>query len=493
MRSVAALCIVCAAGLLARPAAAAPCPPAAYLTFEEGRLAAVDWVTATPAHVHTRSELTQSAVIDSTVGVRDDGSVSKASTTLTMAGSPTGSAVVRTYPRGTVYWSDMVPSSLQQAIDRARSIGGAEARVRGASLFSSASGEIEVDRVDATDWTVAYHGKKYLVLTDTASCVVAASLPAFGVTIERRPSYPATAYPMWAPYAAPPDRAYASDDVVIPASEGIKLAGTLTRPARRGRAPAAILITGLSPHERNNGVPPWMPLRDIADSLTRAGFAVLRVDDRGEGASGGDNATWTTAAKAEDVRAEADWLAGQHGIDPKRVVLVGYSEGGLIAPMVAAGDPAIAGIVTLGGPGVSGIDVARYQTEARVDADPTIAPAGREREVEKQLAEPLTPHESSYMRIDPLTYARRVRCPALIIQGGTDLDIPMRSAERLADAMRSGGDADVTVRFFPNISHSLLPDANGVDTAWVTLPAFVTSPDVLLTITDWVSHRMLRS
>lgn len=222
----------------------------------------------------------------------------------------------------------------------------------------------------------------------------------------------------------------------------------------------------------------------------RAGFAVLRVDDRGEGSSGGDNDTWTTLAKANDVRTEATWLASQPGIDPKRIMLVGYSEGGLIAPIVAADDPTIAAIVTLGGPGVSGIDVARYQTQARVDADPTVAPADREREIEKQLAEPLSTHESSYMRTDPLAYARRVRCPAFVIQGGTDLDIPMRSAERIADAMRANGNEDVTVRFFPNVSHSLLPDANGVDTGWVTLPAFITSPPILEAVTGWAERRL---
>jgi dienelactone hydrolase len=79
------------------------------------------------------------------------------------------------------------------------------------------------------------------------------------------------------------------------------LAGTLTTPQPKGRVPAAILITGLSKHERNNGDPPWMPFRDIADALTRAGIAVLRVDDRGVGKSTGDQSKWTSFDKANDV------------------------------------------------------------------------------------------------------------------------------------------------------------------------------------------------
>ncbi|HET9342361.1 MAG TPA: alpha/beta fold hydrolase [Candidatus Eremiobacteraceae bacterium] len=487
MKILAALII--SMGCLYTAALASPCPSSVLLTYEQGTLAGVDWVDESATRSHSRSELTRSAVIDSTINLRDDRSTANSSTTLTMAGSPTSKPVVRDFPPGTIAWSDMVPSSIQQAIERALVLHQPSVEVPAASLFSTASGGVAVDRIDATDWTVAYHSKKYLVLTDAAGCVVSASLADFGVTIERRSSFAPSEYTLWPPYAAPPDRAYGVSSVTIPASGGATLAGTLTRPLHARLVPGAVLITGLSPHERNNGEPPWMPLRDIADALTRAGFAVLRVDDRGVGESTGDNKSWTTFKKAADVRTEAHWLASQRGIDPKRIMLVGYSEGGLIAPMVAADDPSIAAIVTLAGPGVSGMDVARYQTEARVDADPTIAAADRERQIEAQLAEPLSPHESSYMSIDPLTYAHRVRCPALIIQGSTDLDVPVRSAERIAAAMRANGDADVTVRLFPDISHSLLPDVAGVDTGWATLPAFLTSPQILQTVSAWaVKH-----
>ena len=89
-----------------------------------------------------------------------------------------------------------------------------------------------------------------------------------------------------------------------------------------------------------------MPFRDIADTLTRAGIAVLRVDDRGVGKSSGDNAKFTSFNKADDVHTEVAWLRKQNGILASRIMLVGYSEGGLIAPMVAAKDPAIAALVT---------------------------------------------------------------------------------------------------------------------------------------------------
>jgi dipeptidyl aminopeptidase/acylaminoacyl peptidase len=251
-----------------------------------------------------------------------------------------------------------------------------------------------------------------------------------------------------------------------------------------------VLITGLSAHLRNNGTPPWMPLRDVADALTRRGIAVLRVDDRGVGASTGDRATSTTFDEADDVRTEVAWLRKRKGIEGRRLALVGYSEGGLIAPMVAAGDSALAGIVTMAGPGVSGPEVARYQIEAAVMRDSSIAPAAREAEVAKQLADSLTARETSYLSIDPMAYARRVRCPALILHGAADLHVPPRSAERLATAMREGGNHDVTVRIFPGLSHSFLPDPWGLSSGWASLPGFMTSPQVLEAIAEWASVRL---
>jgi uncharacterized protein len=253
------------------------------------------------------------------------------------------------------------------------------------------------------------------------------------------------------------------------------------------------LITGLSPHERNNGAAPWMPFRDIADALTRAGIAVLRVDDRGIGKSTGDNAKLTVSDKAEDVRTEVAWLRAQTGIDPRRILLVGYSEGGLIAPMVVAKDPSIAGIITLAGPGVTGMEVARYQVEQPILRNPGVLEADRQKEFSKSLAEALkdlSPHETSFLAADPIQYDRQVRCPALVIQGGADATVPVRSAERIAAAMREAGNLDVTVRIFPGVSHSLLPDPGGLPGGWGALPAFLTAPDLLDELTRWSVARL---
>ena len=463
------------------------CPSATYLTLQAGRVVAVNWLQYAPGTVHTVSILNQSRILDATIDIREDQTSGNSSVVLSVPGEKPDDPKIRQLGMGAIYWSDMIASSVAQAVARARVLNEPIVRIPAASLFTDSRGEVEVEQIDPTDWKVVYHNKKYFVFTDRMGCMLSATLPDYGVTIERRLEFARSEYPLWTPYGAPPDNAYIARDVKIKAIQGHTLAGTLTLPRNGKKLPAAVLITGLSPSERNGGLPPWMPFRDIADILTRAGIAVLRVDDRGIGQSTGDHSPSTTFDEANDVSTEVAWLRKQTMIDQRRIILIGYSEGGLIATMVASRDRAIAGIVSLAGSGVSGDQLAREQTEQAVVRDPTIAVADRDHEIERRLAEPQTPREKSFLAIDPLEFALRVKCPALIIQGGADITVPIRSAERLASAMRANGNEDVTAMIVPGTSHSLLPDPIGLSTEWVWLPAFVTSPDVLGALADWAS------
>ncbi|MGA7312433.1 MAG: alpha/beta fold hydrolase [Silvibacterium sp.] len=466
------------------------CSPAAFLILEQGSLAGVDWVEYRNNQVHTRSVLMQSLAIDATIDLRADGTSSHSSVILTNAGEEPGKPIARDLGDSAIYLSDMIVGSVEQAVARARVLNQPDSHVLATSLYRDSPVDVLVHKIDAVDWKVSFRNKTYRVLTDHEGCMLAATLPEYGVVIERRANFSQSQYPLWPPYAAPPDGAYAISEAKIPTPQGHVLAATLTRPAASRPVPGAILITGLSPSERNGGIPPWMPLRDIADALTRAGIAVLRVDDRGIGASTGDHGPSTTYDEADDVQTEVAWLRSQPRIDPKRVALVGYSEGGLIAAMIASKDPQIAAVVSLDGTGVPGEQLAREQIEQTVLHDASIQAADREKEVERQLAEPMTPRERIFLTIDPLLYANRVRCPALILQGGSDITVPIRSAEKLATAMRSNGNPDVVVRIIPGVSHSLLPDPEGAGSGWVYLPAFQTSPQVLETMTKWLYARL---
>jgi pimeloyl-ACP methyl ester carboxylesterase len=469
------------------------CAPAAFLILEQGKLAGADWVEYSANQVHTRTILTQSIVIDATIDLRPDQTAAHSSVVLTNAGEAPQTPKTRDLGQGAIYLSDMMVSSLEQAVARARVINQPVSHVFATSLYRDSPTDILVERVDATDWTVTLRNKIYRVLTDGHGCMLSATLPEYGVVIERRTDFSAAQYPLWPPYAAPPDGAYRASDASIRAPQGHSLAGTLTMPLHGELVPAAVLITGLSPAERNGGMPPWMPLRDLADALTRAGIAVLRVDDRGIGKSTGDHAPSTTYDEADDAQAEVAWLRAQPGIDPKRIALVGYSEGSLIDLIVASKDPSIAAIISLDGTGVPGVQLAREQTEQAVLHDPSLPAAEREKEVEKELAEPLTPRERVFLTIDPLLYAGRVHCPTLILHGGADITVPIRSAEKIASAIRSNGNSDVTVRIIPGVSHSLLPDPVGPGSGWVYLPAFATSPQLLEVMTNWAATHLLTS
>lgn len=469
------------------------CEPAAFLILEQGKLAGVNWVEYRANQVHTRTILMQSSVIDATIDLRPDQTAAYSSVVLSKAGEVPEAPTTRDLGQGAIYLSDMIVSSLEQAVARARVLNQPVSHVLATSLYRDSPTDVLVERIDATDWTVTFRNKRYRVLTDEHGCMLSATLPEYGVVIERRTDFTAAQYPLWPAYAAPPDGAYRASDVSIQASGGHTLAGTLTMPLHGKPVPAVVLITGLGSAERNGGSPPWMPLRDLADALTRAGIAVLRVDDRGIGKSTGDHEPATTYDEADDVQTEVAWLRTQPGIDPKRIALVGYSEGSLIALMVASKDPSIAAVVSLDGSGVPGAQLAREQIEQNVLHDPSIAAADREKEIEKELAEPLTPRERVFLTIDPLMYAGRVRAPALILHGGSDITVPVRSAEKIANAIRSNGNADVTVRIIPGVSHSMLPDPAGPSSGWLYLPAFATSPQLLDVMTHWAATYLLAS
>src|SRR5690606_11980297 len=145
---------------------------------------------------------------------------------------------------------------------------------------------------------------------------------------------------------------YHSEDVTYenPAA-GVRLAGTFTRPREPGRYPAALLITGSGPQNRDEELMGHRPFLVLADHLTRRGIAVLRVDARGVGESTGDFHRATSADFASDVRAGVEYLKSRDDVDPAALGLIGHSEGGLIAPMVAVESDDVAWIVLMAGPG----------------------------------------------------------------------------------------------------------------------------------------------
>jgi len=157
---------------------------------------------------------------------------------------------------------------------------------------------------------------------------------------------------------------YKEEEVIYENKEaGITLAGTLTLPREPGPFPAVILISGSGAQDRDETIFGHKPFLVLSDYLTRLGIAVLRVDDRGEGGSTGGSLDDTSENFADDVIAGINYLKSRKDINPQKIGLIGHSEGGVIAPMVAAELPEIRYCVMLGGTGLKGEEVLLLQME----------------------------------------------------------------------------------------------------------------------------------
>jgi pimeloyl-ACP methyl ester carboxylesterase len=299
-------------------------------------------------------------------------------------------------------------------------------------------------------------------------------------------------------YSAPANAPYTAEEVVIRTPSGVRLSGTLTLPKARitGRASAVVTITGSGPEDRDESAPTirgYRPFRELADTLGRRGIAVLRLDDRGVGGSDPGPTTATSADYADDVRAAIAYLRSRDEIDGARIAIVGHSEGGMIAPMVAEADPRLRAIVLMASPGSRGRDILLSQQHYAVDTLAKLTGAARDDALARyrQNTDSLAaraPWMKWFLEHDPSAVARRVRTPVLILQGETDHQVPVPEAEKLASAFRAAGNPSVTVRLFPETNHLFVADKIG-GFSYEKLPSLAVRKDVLGSIADWLSER----
>jgi len=157
---------------------------------------------------------------------------------------------------------------------------------------------------------------------------------------------------------------YVQDEVTIyNRTEDFNLSGTLTHPEQDKliKTPCVILITGSGPQDRNEEILGHRPFLVLADQLTRSGYGVLRMDDRGTGKSEGVFNGATSKDFVTDIEAAIAFVKTLSYIDTQKIILMGHSEGGMIANMVAAKHPEVYGVISLAGPGVLGSDLLKEQ------------------------------------------------------------------------------------------------------------------------------------
>ena len=302
-------------------------------------------------------------------------------------------------------------------------------------------------------------------------------------------------------YSAPADAPYTAEDVTVPTPAGHTLAGTLTLPrgaSASRRVAAVVTVTGSGQQDRdeNLGLEGHRPFRQLADSLGRRGIAVLRMDDRGTGASTGTFRGATSADFAEDIRAGLAYLRTRPEIDAGRLAVLGHSEGALIAPMVAAKEPTLKAIVLMAGIARPGMGTLKYQMENLIRHDTTISAARRDSaiaaiptRIEAMMAR--DPWMKFFLLYDPSETARRVTTPVLILTGDRDQQaVPEQVPEQEA-AFKAAGNRDVTARVIPGVNHLFVSDSDGFPGNYAKLPPPVQiRQDVVGLVVDWLDSRL---
>ncbi|HEX7948301.1 MAG TPA: alpha/beta fold hydrolase, partial [Phenylobacterium sp.] len=321
---------------------------------------------------------------------------------------------------------------------------------------------------------------------------------------------------------------YRTEDVAVDSAPGVRLAGTLSAPQGKGPFPAVVMITGSGAQDRDEALFGHKPFLVIADALTRRGVAVLRLDDRGVFGSTGDFSKAVTADFAIDAEAAARYLRGRPDIDPRRVGLIGHSEGGVVAPMVAAADPKIAFAVLLAPPGAPlgqllaaqrlaiapsmGMDpkAAEAMNTAMIAALAAMQGARDDAEAEARATAALKAalpgvsdasinaqaktYSSNWMRqllaYDPRPNLRKMRIPVLAVIGSKDQQvIAAQNLPELREALK--GDPKATVLELPGLNHLLQTAPTGAPGEYADIDETV-APAALTLITDWVVKQTAR-
>jgi uncharacterized protein len=325
-------------------------------------------------------------------------------------------------------------------------------------------------------------------------------------------------------------RPYAERQVAFESAPGVRLAGTLTLPAERGPHPAVVLVGGTGAQDRDASIAGHRPFLVLADHLARQGIAVLRFDERGVGASSGRHDAATTLDFADDVTAAVSWLAAQAGVDARRIGVIGHSEGGMVAPLVATRTAAVAFLVLLAAPGVPMREIGVRQAEAVARAEgvpeadvaarvklsssilalfaeeldePTLkrrarpildegfagiplTPRMRAQQIELALAHYASPWAQFALRYDPAPALRRVRVPVLALHGA--LDVQIDAATNLAaitSALRAGGNPHVTAHALPGLNHLFQSARTGGLGEYAAIEETF-SPAALRLVSEWV-------
>jgi pimeloyl-ACP methyl ester carboxylesterase len=309
------------------------------------------------------------------------------------------------------------------------------------------------------------------------------------------------------------------DEAVVIPAVGFSLGATITKPSSpaapasapgsgaAGRVPAVILLSGSGVGDRDGfaqGVP---TLAQLAGAIADAGFLAVRYDKRGFGQSGGRAESATIQDYAEDVRTVVRWLLQRKDIDPKRIAVVGHSEGAWVALLAAARERRISAVATIAGPATTGAELVLEQQQRALD-QMKLTPEERNKKValQKQIQSAVltgkgwelipkeerraadTPWFQSLLIFDPAKVIKDVKQPLFFVHGALDKQVPPGNADRLAEMARKQSDSDsIEVVVVRGVNHLLIPAFTGEVTEYASLTDRNVSKEVSGALTAWLT------
>jgi pimeloyl-ACP methyl ester carboxylesterase len=331
----------------------------------------------------------------------------------------------------------------------------------------------------------------------------------------RRPQNPKKPYP------------YEEEELTFTnARAGTTLAATLTVPRGAGPFPAAVLLAGSGPLDRDEADGGHKPFFVLADHLTRKGIAVLRYDKRGIGKSTGSYDDATTADFASDAEAALAFLQTRKGINPRKIGIIGHSEGGIIASMISSRSANVDWIAVLAGPATKGEETLLIQSDLitraagmnneqvakSLDFDRQsynlvrneknrdalekdlanlvqvsgIGPAMPPAFVQRQIHWTSSPWFRYFLDYDPVPALQQTKCPVLALSGERDLQVPPKeNLPLIQKALEDGGNKDFKVIELPGLNHEFQHCYMGLPAESRAIEETF-APDAMKTLSDWI-------
>lgn len=330
---------------------------------------------------------------------------------------------------------------------------------------------------------------------------------------------------------------YREEEVSVTTKDGIKLSGSLTLPEGEGPFPAVLLISGSGPQDRNEEAWKYKPFLMIADRLTRQGIAVLRMDDRGTGKSGGRYADATLQLAATDAECALDYLLRRKDIRRGKTGLAGHSMGGTIAFRMAAQRPQdVAFVLSLAGAAIPGKDLMMHQCEKIILSQLPAATSDSLRTLYEELygtmalplpldsirhrstplmvsiwqhlginedtyrenltdsirrrkarlltGQAISPEIASITQYDPSHDLSRVQCPVWAVNGAKDLQVLPEENLKAIETLAKGSPQVVT-HIYPGLNHLFMEAPTGHPSEYGLLQGNF-SQEVLQDMAEWI-------